>query len=330
MKKLFLFLFAFYGVMTTMYAQSQIATLNHNGEITTFYGVDALKSAHESAENGDVITLSSGSFNAIDITKLITIRGAGMGVSVDDDTAYPEPTILVGDFKVTADGNETNHFEMEGIKNLECMTLAGTYYTRFVKCSFYDVRYTIDEGSLEKCTFIHCYVENSYGGYYNVTLTAIASYFKTKVYFGGNNSLFTLTNCVIEANDLDFSKAALKNCIIINTGTSTDANVNNHGNVYNSLWVGPGTVNPFPYTTANQKNSVFPDGEQLFEEGTFCKLTEAAKSYKGLDGTEIGIYGGSLPFDPTPSNPQITKFNVASKTTEDGKLSVDIEVGHPE
>lgn len=34
----------------------------------------------------------------------------------------------------------------------------------------------------------------------------------------------------------------------------------------------------------------------------------------------------SLPYSAIPTNPQITKFNVASKTTADGKLSVDIEV----
>lgn len=57
------------------------------------------------------------------------------------------------------------------------------------------------------------------------------------------------------------------------------------------------------------------------------QLTEAAKTqYLGMDGTEVGIYGGSLPFDPVPSNPQITKCNVAAKSTADGKLSVDIEV----
>ena len=55
------------------------------------------------------------------------------------------------------------------------------------------------------------------------------------------------------------------------------------------------------------------------------KLTEEAKALiKGTDGTEVGIYGGNLPFDPT--KPQISKFNVAAKTTGDGKLSVDIEV----
>ena len=53
---------------------------------------------------------------------------------------------------------------------------------------------------------------------------------------------------------------------------------------------------------------------------------ELQSTWLGDDGTQVGIYGGFLPFDPTPTNPQITKFNVASKTTADGKLSVDIEV----
>lgn len=61
------------------------------------------------------------------------------------------------------------------------------------------------------------------------------------------------------------------------------------------------------------------------------ELTDAAKAqYLGADGTEVGIYGGNLPFDPTPSNPQITKCNVAAKSTADGKLSVDIEVNAAE
>ncbi len=71
---------------------------------------------------------------------------------------------------------------------------------------------------------------------------------------------------------------------------------------------------------------MLPTGTQLFKEGTFYQLTDDAKKYLGSDGTEVGIYGGSLPFDPTPTNPQIVKFNVAPKTTADGKLSIDIEV----
>ena len=57
------------------------------------------------------------------------------------------------------------------------------------------------------------------------------------------------------------------------------------------------------------------------------KLTDENRDVlKATDGGEIGIYGGTLPYSAIPTNPQITKFNVASKTTADGKLSVDIEV----
>lgn len=57
------------------------------------------------------------------------------------------------------------------------------------------------------------------------------------------------------------------------------------------------------------------------------ELTDEAKTtYLGMDGKEVGLYGGNLPYDENPSNPQITKCNVAAKSTADGKLSVDIEV----
>lgn len=327
MKKVVSLLLAFYGTITVMYAQTQVATLSHNGEISTFYGADALKSAHDKAENGDVITLSAGSFNAVDINKLITIRGAGMGIKTDNNAVYTDPTVIIGNFRVTADGNTTNHFVLEGIRHSNRMLLCGTNYTQFIKCSFYDVYYASGQGSLQNCTFIHCYVSHCFCPERNATFTGISSYFKTDATFYGSSSLFTLTNCVIETNRINFSTASLKNCIIINTGTSSNVYIS-HSNIYNTLWVGP-DKNPFPYTGTEQGNAIFPEGEQLFEEDTFCKLSEVAKIYKGTDGTELGIYGGNLPFDPTPSNPQITKFNVASKTTADGKLSVDIEVVQP-
>jgi hypothetical protein len=42
------------------------------------------------------------------------------------------------------------------------------------------------------------------------------------------------------------------------------------------------------------------------------------------------MHGGVLPYDATPSYPQITRMNVANKTTADGKLSVEIEVSAAE
>ena len=73
----------------------------------------------------------------------------------------------------------------------------------------------------------------------------------------------------------------------------------------------------------NATNKIVSDYTSLFKTYTGAaldkldsetfQLTDAAKTlYLGIDGTEVGIYGGNLPFDPTPSNPQITKCNVAA------------------
>ena len=57
------------------------------------------------------------------------------------------------------------------------------------------------------------------------------------------------------------------------------------------------------------------------------RLTEEAKAaYLGTDGTEVGIYGGTYPFDPVPTGLRVTRCNVASQSSTDGTLSVDIEV----
>ena len=68
-----------------------------------------------------------------------------------------------------------------------------------------------------------------------------------------------------------------------------------------------------------------------YTEGETYELTDEAKAkFLGTDGTEVGMYGGVLPYTSTPSYPQITKMNVANKTTADGKLSVEIEVSAAE
>jgi hypothetical protein len=80
------------------------------------------------------------------------------------------------------------------------------------------------------------------------------------------------------------------------------------------------------YTTKDMAD-VFKTWTGGVSEIETYELTDEAKTkYLGDDGKELGIYGGNLPFTPNPTNPKITKFNVASKSTADGKLSVDIEV----
>lgn len=85
---------------------------------------------------------------------------------------------------------------------------------------------------------------------------------------------------------------------------------------------------------ANTTNTMLSSLSDIFKTftGTYSdtetfELTDAAKAkYLGDDGTQVGIHGGSVPYTPITMKPKITKCNVASKSTADGKLSVDIEV----
>ena len=53
---------------------------------------------------------------------------------------------------------------------------------------------------------------------------------------------------------------------------------------------------------------------------------EAAQTYLGEDGTQIGMYGGNMPFTTDLSYPEITRFDVDSKSSTDGTLQVNVEV----
>lgn len=55
----------------------QTAVLQHDGDTQVFTGRNAFVNANAAAVDGDVITLSAGTFNIADITKSISLYGAG-------------------------------------------------------------------------------------------------------------------------------------------------------------------------------------------------------------------------------------------------------------
>lgn len=325
MKKLFSVLVMLAAIVLTAGAQSmQVATLSHDGAITSYTMADALRSAYEAAVDGDVITLSSGVFNGVHLEKRITVRGAGMGVKVNDSDLYIEPTIIKGQFHIKADIKDGYNFKMEGVLCSDRVLYEGLESSQFSKCKFREIGYNTGFGSFTDVTFINCVVEkgffcssagmNFYGCYLN------------NITFGAN-STYALTNCILVVN---LYSEPNEGCVLRNSVV-----IKNDGNdwrpgcslAYNTVCVGSLRDTGTLYKVLQQNNgTLLPAGTQLFKEGTFYQLTDEAKKYLGSDGTEVGIYGGSLPFDPTPTNPQIVKFNVAPKTTADGKLSIDIEV----
>lgn len=321
------FIVLFVAVMamfaTTAKAQSSLlATLNHEGTISTFYGTNALIQAHAAAADGDVITLSSGTFQSVNITKAVTLRGAGM---VLDAATQTEPTVLANDFTIDIPDETTQRLTIEGIYTNQIVKINKLKNAMFLKDRF---RYFAFPGSAygKDLTFIHCRITENYNGNNNSNNSAV---FQNCLVRGmsGNNYIFN--NCLFLADtngsNSHCGNSEYRNCIILNSLSTYSTST-----YYNNLYcIGRG----YSFNVTNNTNvEVAKDNEAIknlfgYSDDNEYKLTEAAKALiKGSDGTEVGVYGGSLPYNPTPTNPQISKFNVAAKTTADGKLSVDIEV----
>jgi hypothetical protein len=330
MKKLFLSLVAAIVAATATYAQSSlVATLSHEGQISTYYGISALRNAYnDAAESGDIITLSSGTFTAVDIAKSLTIRGAGMGV---DSKTLAEPTILLGDFRISGNIQKLN---MEGIYHNNTITINSLSNSTFLKCRFNEIKRYFTYSTMDNLTFVHCRV----AGRLQISDDASVSCVNSIVTFPENQeygkSSFEFTNCVVYRGKWaaqDLYRAYFKNSILVET---TAVSLPESSAYYNTLGVytdGDADIFSTATNTTNKQvmgfENVFKTFRGSYSDSENYELTDEAKAqYLGNDNTEVGIYGGNMPYDGTPTNPQITKCNVAAKTTADGKLSVDIEV----
>lgn len=313
---------------TKVMAQSSLlATLNHEGTITTFYGSSALQQAHAAAEEGDVVTLSSGTFTSVDITKAITLRGAGMTLDANTNT---EPTVLANDFSINIPNESTKRLTIEGIYSNQKITIKSLKNALFLKDRMYYINVDNSTTLAKDLTFIHCRITFRYTGSENDNNSAT---FQNCIVSGLYGVNYIFHNCIIRGEYDNYNgslryNSEYKNCIIIHS-LSSDASTTS--TYYNNMFIGT-DANRLRYIPNNTNVVVKRDEDKIknlltYSDDNDYKLTEEAKALmKGFDGTEVGLYGGSLPYDPTPTNPQISKFNVAAKTTADGKLSVDIEV----
>ena len=305
-----------------------MATLNHEGTISTFYGTVALRQAHAAAVSGDVITLSSGTFLSTDISKAVTIRGAGMDVTKVNDIVN-EPTILSGDFKIKIPAEDTGRLTLEGIyHNSNLYFYEGLVKNAlFLKSRFKTISsYTsYTSAKVQDLTVLNCRISDRISVGSNNSAQLLNSVLEVF-----NEGYMSFSHCIIlNAWNMDFNGNEYKNCIICATNKS--ANIPVSSSAYNNLFLADNSE--ILKNVPNQTNIIVSKNDERFaylkgyNDSKDYKLTDQNRDVlKATDGGEIGIYGGSLPYSAIPTNPQITKFNVASKTTADGKLSVDIEV----
>ena len=350
MKKLYLLLLATLFAVSIS-AQQQLAVLDHNDTLTVYYGADALNSANTAAVNGDIITLTGGTYNTPnEISKAITIRGAGMYADTANGTL---PTIVTGTVRVTFNGTASSHTSLEGIRfsgDLVAGKGQTTWYT-----------YNISHLSVSKCYINSLYVHDAYNKqYFLVNSTFIdciiynmdyrtnypwyACYGTIKttdfincVILNMQNSDVTglynsLTNCVAKMPPSDVANFTINNSILFyNTGTPSSSS-----NVFNSIGINTSGNNTyFDTTITNGQNlhnyssltDIFQDFNGSYSYGfTTFRLNPSISNLTGSDGTQIGIYGGPAPFEPSVRNVLIGKLNVGRRTNAQGKLEVNVDI----
>lgn len=353
MKKLLLIIVAVMTSVIGATGQEASAVLTHGTTTKTFSGYNALRNAYKEAASGDLITLSSGSFGAVDTIKVaVTIRGAGM----ETDTVYhTQPTLLVGNIVLNMSSTEQNHFQLEGV----CHSGEGYLYYRgnvknakFIKCRLYSIRAaTYMNGdtqygyTIKDATFMHCRIVKEVTCWSNSSMTFINCYVCHPQTWNTASSAMNFRNCVIwpkhdeSAQNTtnrygDYSHlygSTLVNCVICLIGSSTF--YYNDNTSYNYCLFYPET--PSKVNKAISYNNWYSgDLTKIFTSFTgtysdaqdFYLTTSIKNTCKDEFGREIGLYGGSFPYSPRVAGPHIKQMQVSPRSTGDGKLNVKMKI----
>ena len=302
-------------------AQTQVATLQHGEDISVFYGSNALYQAHNAAEHGDVITLSSGSFALTSITKAVTIRGAGCE---SDTIAGFSPTLIASGVIANIQNDiDTAYLTIEGVKftnSFRSQKLSGPH---FIKCYFNEFRVHENNDIMSSAQFVNCRFK-----YLNITNATNTSLINCVLwqYQGGSAVAY---NSYIKVSSYGVTLSAF-NCIV-DTNSSSSANLGQYSTAINCIGL-RGALG-YSYKENCWYYSALADVFDTFSgnnidyalEPLFLK-EEIANTCLGIDGTQVGIHGGFMPYSNRPSYMVLKRCNVANKSTIDGKLSVEIEV----
>ena len=328
------------------FAQLSYATLNHNDTMQVFTGMDALQRAHAAAVGGDMIILSSGVFNAVDITKAVSIRGAGM---FNDTTRGLVNTLISGAFNIDI-ADSVNQLSLTGLIFNSTIYMYKSYHPLFTKCRFQYVNprwHNTSTQETDRTTnpqFINCIIQSwqnsQWNNYSDWSATNPAFYNCIILGFSEARSPDMMVNCDawVSCHYAATNSKSILNCILFDNTYSSDI-TNNAYTSFNTLGLNVNTRygNHDYFDLTNMESHhlyIFYSWSEVFQtfagtytDGMSMALVDSiAAICHGDDSTQVGIFGGPYPFDISVTNPMIGHCTAARRTNAEGKLEVDIEV----
>ena len=357
MKKLFLSLIAVaVGTLSSFAQDDLVATLSHGSTLTTFTGADAFSDAYTAAAEGDVVTLSPGVFNGVDIEKAITIRGAGMMPM--ESNGYVA-TQITENIIINVPSNASSTLTIEGVQVLGTVNMWGDNLAPVVINKSRFESSVIGWGiNMSAFSCVFCYgltaqregYLDGHNVHKNTTINCQNSIIVEALSQGNYSSMvakIVATNCVVNNGYNNVPNSSFVNCVVTSCYNTGDFCLPESCIAMNCLGINSygGTLDLFKNIINNTSNVMIEGtGETAYSNifktfktmqtlpsvslpitETFELTPTAAATYLGDDGTQVGIYGGTNPFNPTPTNPQVKTFTVSS-TTEGEQLRVTINV----
>jgi len=307
-------------------AQTQLASLKHGDEISIFYGANALKEAHDVATTGDIITLSSGTFTIDSITKAITLRGAGI---VSDTIAGTSPTIIPSSIIANIDGEESltiegilfysNTFTAHRLKN---PTFTKCYFNTFV-CSS-DATNPMTSSRFVNCRFGTLNLNSSESQnsvFYNCVIWSL----------NGEGTGMEVFNSYVKLNKENCTMNTYNSIICYYKVGNRYLGLSSQSSAIHCIGIHGGLGDAFKdncwgYELCSEIFETFNGSPDNRITEPLILKEEIANTCVGMDGTEVGINGGANPYTNHPYYMTIRRCTVGDRTTNDGHLSVDIEV----
>lgn len=322
----------------TMTINAQTIALHSSTGVQIIKGSTAFADAYTTAQSGDTLYLSGGSFAppaAFD--KKLMIFGAGhyvdstlatgktfingnVTLSENADMFYIEGVEITGNFYFSSD-NSVNNVVIKRCKINGALNVPGNGSNPTSNLSLIG-NVLIGELDLQNATVVlisnsilQSRLVNSLGNILNnnIMLNNYVYWGNESPIYGDNN---ILNNNIFLKNDYPYI-------------------INGNGNVVkNNL-----CVNSAPYfgemsTTIGNYTGIAQSAIFVSQTGFSFSYShnyhlQEPTTYLGTDGTQVGIYGGAFPYKEgaVPLNPHIQIKNIAPTTDENGNLQIQIQVG---
>lgn len=315
MKKLFL-LIAFTTISTVMWAQNEVmgATLQTGNEVKTYTGVNALVNAYNEAdETGSVITLTAGTFNSPNYIKK-SVKIYGFGWEVNEDNNILTPTVINSYLSFQTDNDETSLQDVliEGVRINGDVNVKQITNLTISRCSFNT--FAVSGNNAQSILLRQCYIGSFYTINTNISLMGLDvenCFIKGRINMSLNpQSQIMFNHCIIRSdNDYGHSAALYTNNIFgsgYRTDVATDATLKN-----NILTIG------VPSSSIQEGNwynvpvgTIFSDATDMNYTATRTFTLADPATYVGTDGTEVGINGGSYPWNKIPTTPIVKSLEL--------------------